>query len=99
MTLNNHDSNFKELMLNRTFLDGFLETYLPKALLSQLDWESIDLYKMGGEHTEGKTQQIFEADVIYLARFKKKPNLIWIHFFLKKNLLKLFSNVCQKMRD
>ena len=53
--------------------------YLPKDLLPKLDWSSIKLYKMGGQHIESKTQKAFESDLIYLANFAKEPKMLWIH--------------------
>lgn len=80
MPLNNHDSTFKQLMSHRVFLEGFIKTYLPKELLAKLNWDSIQLHKMGGTFIEESTQKESESDVIYLAEMENKANLLWFHF-------------------
>ena len=76
---NHHDANFKQLMSHRSFFEGFINAYFPKDLLNQMDWKSIELYKMGGKHLEEKTHKEFEADLIYLARFNQEESFLWIH--------------------
>ena len=51
-------------MSERSFLEGFVRTYLPKDLLKRMEWGSIELYKMGGRHLEEKTNKEFEADLM-----------------------------------
>jgi len=80
MTVNNHDSTFKQLMSHREFRDGFIQAYLPKELLSKLDWSSIDLHKMGGAFIEVNSNKEFESDVIYLANMDDEENMLWFHF-------------------
>ncbi len=77
--MNNHDSNFKQLMANRGFFEAFIKTYLPENILSKMDWNSIKLYKMGGTHVELNTNKEFESDVIYLANIDGKENMLWFH--------------------
>ena len=79
MVSNQHDSNFKQLMSNQTFFEGFLRTYLPAELLIKINWGSIKFYKMGGQHVEINTQKSFESDLIYLADFDSEPQMLWIH--------------------
>ncbi len=79
MGANQHDINFKELMSNPIFFEGFLTAYLPRELLLKLDWSSIKFYKMGGQHIESKTHQTFESDLIYLADFEKEKQMLWVH--------------------
>jgi predicted transposase/invertase (TIGR01784 family) len=79
MGSNQHDTNFKQLMSNQTFFEGFLKTYLPRELLIKLDWSSIKFYKMGGQHVENSTQKTFESDLVYLADFETEPQMLWIH--------------------
>ena len=52
---NHHDIHFKQLMAERSFFEPFIKTYLPTELLSKIDWNSIELYRMGGTHTEQNT--------------------------------------------
>lgn len=76
---NQHDSNFKQLMAERSFFEPFIKTYLPKEIVDRIDWDSMQLYKMGGKHREKKTQREFESDVIYLANLEHQDAFIWLH--------------------
>ena len=76
---NIHDKHFKQLMQERRFFEPFLKTYLPSELLTRIDWNSIDFYKMGGRHREQNTKKEFEADVIYLCNLDGKQAMLWVH--------------------
>ncbi len=45
---NSHDKNFYALMSNRVFAIGFYRAYLPKAILSRLDFSSLDVMNVSG---------------------------------------------------
>ncbi|MCX7122136.1 MAG: hypothetical protein NTV32_00380 [Gammaproteobacteria bacterium] len=61
------------------FFEPFLKTYLPVDLLTRIDWNSIDFYKMGARHREPNTQKEFEADLIYLCHLDGKRAMLWVH--------------------
>ena len=74
-----HDNNFKALMEERSFFEPFVKIYLPKELLDKIDWKSICVHKMSGEHEEAKTQKEFASDVMYMAKIGQADSFIWIH--------------------
>jgi len=80
MTVNNHDSTFKQLMSNKEFRESFIQTYLPKTLLSKLDLSLFRIHKMGGSFVEVNSNKEFESDVIYLANMDDQENMFWFHF-------------------
>ena len=72
ISTNYHDQNFKSLMSEPHFFNGFLQTYLPEKIQQDLDLNSVEISKKDGKHLEQKTHKVFEADLVYLLKAQKK---------------------------
>lgn len=68
---NPHDANFKALMSEPLFFQGFLKAYLPLELLERLDLNQIEIFKQDGKILEAKTNKEFESDLVYILKCKK----------------------------
>ena len=82
---NPHDLNFKSLMSEFEFLKHFLKSYLPNHLLEKINLNNLKISKPNKKNLEPKTNQAFEADVIFLLKSKTQDKnqdqkyLLFIH--------------------
>ena len=81
---NQHDRVFKDLIIHRDFAVSFLKQYMPSALVSLVDWESVKLDSANVEHTrqQQKTnlKQKEQSDLTFLFKFKDGQNgAVFVH--------------------
>ena len=75
---NIHDETFKQLMNHHHFAVAFLKQYLPETLKQIIDWETLHLLKLSGDHIEEKTGTHSFSDLIFeIKSFSNKT--LWIH--------------------
>ena len=79
-----HDSVFKDLIGNRDFAISFLMTYLPKELVSFVDWHTVKLESANVEHVrqQQKDNQKHkeQSDLTFLFKFKDGKNgAVFVH--------------------
>ena len=69
---NTNDINFKSLMSEPDFLNGFLKTYLPKKILKKIEVNSLEILQRPGKYLEEKTNKEFESDLVYYLKISIK---------------------------
>jgi hypothetical protein len=74
-----HDITYKAFLSQRRFAVSLFQTYLPDPVRRSIDWDSLELLKMGGEQVSTSKQKKYMADVMYLAKSATGKNLLWLH--------------------
>ena len=81
---NQHDRIIKDLIANREFAVSFLKQYLPKELITMIDWESVKLDSANVEHSrqehKDNLKQKEQSDLAFLFKFKDgKQGAVFTH--------------------
>ena len=79
-----HDATFKKLMNDREFFLGFCQTYLPREIRKQIDWDSVEIVQRNIGFLQANTSmsEVHKsmADVVYQFKYRNgKPGLMILH--------------------